>query len=144
MNSQPISSIKDIRLMLFLHVLLFFALGTFTVGAPVYPVPVVPHLKVTWSGLHWVLHTLTHLPDFSPDPQAQKRAAGCWYSVYVSEHCSLCSRLICTVDLIYLDSVVRGHGVAISYILTLVAIWCFSGGRLIFPPCSKRIAFGNG
>ena len=103
--------------MLFLHVLIFFTLGTFTVVAPVASAPVSKAGKLlTCMQKMWCAITSSPKSDFdahtfqwrtvttgSPENTDQlgqlklfaERVTGYWYSESVSEYCSF-SRLVCT------------------------------------------------
>ena len=141
-DSAPIQHsyrLSRISLMLFLHVLLFFTLGTFTVAAPVSsdPVSLYPRACKLLTCMRQIWRSITSSPhrDMTPE-QFGIRSADYWYSDSVSEHCSF--SLILTIDLIYLDS--------IRYVLALRVKWCpiFISRNPFFPPCSMGIAFGSG
>ena len=104
--------------MLFIHLLLLFILSSFTVAAPVpdatstnldtgstKEAAPVPHAGSTKQAAH-----------DSRNPNAyKKRVGGYWIRKQksVSEHCSF-SRLVCAMDLIYLDRFIRGQSIPIS------------------------------
>ena len=81
--------------MLFLHVLLFFILGTFTVAVPVHIEEVAPDSTKIKAG-YWC-------PVETPDEENGK------------ENCSF-SRPVCTMDLIYLDRL----SITLRYTMTLL------------------------
>ena len=85
--------------MLFLHVLLFFILGTFTVAVPVHIEEVASDSTKIKAG-YWC-------PVETPDEENGKENG--------KENCSF-SRPVCTMDLIYLDRL----SITLRYTMTLL------------------------
>jgi hypothetical protein len=89
--------------MLFLHVLLFFVLGTFTLAAPI---PTEQADDVSTKQADRKQADPVSMAEANPALMAQ--ATGYWVSESVSEHCSFFR-----MDLIYLDRIIQRNRIAL-------------------------------